>query len=84
MKQIIHLDVYVNSDQKEIEDYPGDLNNFACFKLNKKLQELNREYRVISISDHFYESEVRPRQDNSSTWYTRENLSLSVYIEITE
>lgn len=58
--------------------------DFASHKLNQILD--SREYRddilgIINIEHLFCESEVRPKQNNSSTWYNRYTLSLLVWCD---
>ena len=82
MKHIKHLYVTVNSDMKKEQNYKGALVDMACEELNKKLAAIKCDTRVISITETAWTEEIRPRPDNSATWYNCGFHKLSVYYEI--
>ena len=84
MREIMHIKIPVDSDmRKEEQKEEMLLVDFACDKLNSRLEELaDRNPRVVSISESYWTEEIRPRMDNSATWYKQQNFRLSVYIEL--
>ena len=79
---IRHIYITVNSDMKKEQDFEGTLADLACEQLNKALSSLRYDTKVISINETMWTSEIRPREDNSNTWYNRDYLKLSVYYEV--
>lgn len=84
----LRLEVY--SDDKEYIEWSKDkeerntLFDFASYKLNQLLN--SRDYEddvtgIINIEHIFSTSEIRPKQNNSSTWYIKHTLTLLVWYE---
>lgn len=80
MDRIRHTEVTVNTDEKQAENFEGSLEDFACQKLNKLLKDEFKCCIVLNIESCMWQSEMRPVQSNSSTWYTRTSLRLSVWL----
>lgn len=78
---ICHTYIIVNSDMQKEEQFDGDLADFACIKLNVWITEHDPSCRIINIESSFWRDEIRPSQCNSSTWYKRSSMQLSVWYE---
>ena len=72
-----HFYITVDSDLIKGTKF-NQLADFACSEMNKKLKPGER---VVSISEYWDTCKVTPRMDNTDTWYTKEILKLSVYVE---
>ena len=81
MGSINHIYVTVNEDMQKERGHIGTLADLACEVLNDKLSQVGRPHRVISINENFWTDHMRPREDNSSTWYDRLTCRLSVFYE---
>lgn len=76
-----HCYIEVNSDEMKEVDFTGCLADFAAEKLSEFLQDCENFLRVISIESCFSKTHMQPVMCNSSTWYYREDLQLSVWYE---
>lgn len=79
MAKIKHLYIRVDSDEKELDGFTGDLAEFAAERLNQRLTGVPA--RVISIESTYKTDHICPRMDNSDTWYYRDSIRLSVWYE---
>lgn len=77
-----HKYITVNSDQKKEAKFTGDLHDFACQKLNEWIMDYEPASRIINIESHSWRDEIRPKQCDSSTWYDRFSVRLSVWYEV--
>ena len=78
---IKHKYVSVNSDEREAAKFEGDLADFAAEKLNEFLAGSARGARVVGVESEVWVREVRPKPSDSSTWYDRTYMRLSVWYE---
>ncbi len=79
--EINHKYILVNTDEMKKEKFDGDLADFAGMKLSMWKCEEMPDARVISIEKSVWTDEIKPRMDNSSTWYKRTSMQLSVWLE---
>lgn len=79
---IQHTYITVTSDEMKAAGFDGNLADFACAALNKWLEKQKESIRVINIESDFWKDEMRPVMCNSSTWYTRHSMQLSVWYEV--
>ncbi len=73
-----HMYIEVDSDQMVKERFEGTLADFAASKLSEQLKP---GMHAITVESSCYETEMRPRMDNSSTWYKKKVMRLSVWYE---
>lgn len=69
----------IYTENKEEFDSVGynDLREKILDKINEELGSI----RIINVIEEKWISEIRPRQDNSSTWFDRRYLRLIVYYQ---
>ena len=79
MKEIKHLDLCVDSDMQRAAKFDGTLADYAAKVLNERLQEQPDFCSVINIESTTGSSEMRPKLNNSATWYTKRWIQLSVW-----
>lgn len=76
-----HTYLTVNTDEMTELRFNGNLADFACAALNEWLEKQNENIRIINIESDFWKDEIRPVMCDSSTWYTRRSMQLSVWYE---
>lgn len=86
MLETMHFKVIARDDDEAYKNGPyEDLFVYAQELLNKKLRELHaggyHGWHIVSIKELFSVDEMRPVECNSSTWYKRNTLVLSVWME---
>ena len=86
MLQTKHFKVVARDDDEAYKNGSyEDLFGYSQEPLNKKLQDLHDEgyrgYHIVSVNELFSVDEIRPVQCNSGTWYERQTLALSVWME---
>lgn len=67
----------VYTENKEEFDSVGY--NVLREKILEKVNEDLGSLKIINVIEEKWVSEIRPRQDNSSTWFDRRYLRLIVY-----
>lgn len=78
---IKHFHLRVDSDQQKEANFEGSLYDFGAIKLNEELDKICKKYKIININHAFYTQEIRPRMDNSSTWYDQDYIRFHVWYE---
>lgn len=78
---IQHTYITVTSDKMKAVGFDGNLTDFACSALNEWLEKQKESIRIINIESNFWKDEMRPVMCDSSTWYTRWSMQLSVWYE---
>ena len=69
----------IYTENKEEFDSVGynDLRQKILDKINQELGNV----RIVTVIEEKWIGEIRPRQDNSSTWFNRRYLRLIVYYQ---
>lgn len=85
------ISVSTNSDEMKKDEFIGSLNEYACVKANESLSEiacnlyakgLRRKIQIINVESFTSTTQIKPRIDNSDTWYHRDNIFLKIWYTI--
>lgn len=88
MVKVMHLDITVNEDMMKAKNFDGCLKDFAAEKLNEAIEKLSQQQppvdvkEIVSIQEYTWQSEIHPLECDSSTWYKRNGVRLSVWLQI--
>ena len=88
MVKVKHLDVTVNDDMLKAENFDGNLREFAARKLNEAIEKLAGQQppievqSIAGIQEYAWQSEIHPLECDSGTWYKRNAVRLSVWLQI--
>ena len=80
---ITFVKVIVNDDEKKAANFNDSLDKFAASELSKELAKI-QEARIINIEETSWVDEMKPRLDNSGTWYDRTSVLLKAWIEVSD
>lgn len=78
---LVHTYIEVNEDEMKKVGWKGSLIDFAAEKMNEWQDRMLPAARIINVESSCWTNEIRPLQCNSSTWYKRRSIGLTVWMD---
>lgn len=81
---LVHTYICANEDEmnKHKETgWHGTLADYAALKFSQWHYEMLPNATIRGVESSFWTDTVKPRMDNSNTWYSRRSIQLSIWME---